>query len=63
VPVGTYTRTGTASPLPAGTMLLGFPGQQQTLVDLYYNQYRDYDPTTGRYIQADPIGLAGDENP
>jgi RHS repeat-associated protein len=31
--------------------------------DLYYNQYRDYDPTTGRYIQADPIGLAGDANP
>jgi RHS repeat-associated protein len=41
----------------------GFPGQQLTLADLYYNQYRDYDPTTGRYIQADPIGLAGDENP
>jgi hypothetical protein len=29
----------------------------------YYNRYRDYDPTTGRYIQADPIGLEGDENP
>lgn len=39
------------------------PGQQQTLADLYYNQYRDYDPTTGRYIQADPISLAGDANP
>ena len=41
----------------------GFPGQLQTLPDLYYNQHRDYDPTTGRYIQADPIGLAGDPNP
>ena len=40
-----------------------FPGQSRTLVDLYYNKYRDYDPTTGRYIQADPIGLAGDVNP
>ncbi|MEN9855024.1 MAG: hypothetical protein RLZZ157_150 [Pseudomonadota bacterium] len=29
----------------------------------YYNRHRDYDPTTGRYLQADPIGLAGDENP
>jgi RHS repeat-associated protein len=29
----------------------------------YYNRYRDYNPITGRYIQADPIGLAGDANP
>jgi RHS repeat-associated protein len=63
VPVGTYNATAAATTLPAGTTLLGFPGQQQTLPDLYYNQYRDYDPTTGRYIQADPIGLAGDANP
>jgi RHS repeat-associated protein len=41
----------------------GFPGQLQTLPDLWYNRYRDYDPTTGRYIQADPIGLDGDANP
>jgi hypothetical protein len=33
------------------------------LSDLYYNRYRDYDPVTGRYIQADPIGLAGGSNP
>ncbi|QUL36897.1 RHS repeat protein [Erythrobacter sp. JK5] len=41
----------------------GFPGQSQVLADLYYNRNRDYDPVTGRYIQADPIGLAGDVNP
>jgi RHS repeat-associated protein len=41
----------------------GFPGQSQTTTDLYYNKYRDYDPTTGRYIQADPIGLAGGASP
>jgi RHS repeat-associated protein len=41
----------------------GFPGQSQTHSDLYYNRYRDYDPTTGRYIQADPIGLAGGPSP
>jgi RHS repeat-associated protein len=40
-----------------------FPGQAKTLADLYYNRYRDYDPTTGRYIQADPIGLAGGPSP
>jgi RHS repeat-associated protein len=41
----------------------GFPGQSRVLPDLYYNRYRDYDPSTGRYIQADPIGLAGGMNP
>jgi RHS repeat-associated protein len=46
-----------------GYMLVGFPGQTRTLADLYYNRYRDYDPTLGRYIQADPIGLSGGANP
>ena len=41
----------------------GFPGQSQVLSDLYYNRARDYDPVLGRYIQADPIGLAGGANP
>jgi RHS repeat-associated protein len=41
----------------------GFPGQSRVIADLYYNRYRDYDPSTGRYIQADPIGLGGGSNP
>jgi RHS repeat-associated protein len=27
--------------------------------DINYNYARDYDPQTGRYIESDPIGLAG----
>ena len=27
-----------------------------------YNYFRDYDPAIGRYVQADPIGLAGGAN-
>lgn len=29
---------------------------------LNYNYFRDYDPKTGRYIEPDPIGLAGGIN-
>ncbi len=45
------------------TLNLRFPGQyydQET--GLYYNYYRYYDPSTGRYITSDPIGLEGGLN-
>lgn len=62
VPTVITDASGTAT-TPAGYTVAGFPGQTRTYPDLYYNRYRDYDSATGRYIQADPIGLAGGENP
>jgi RHS repeat-associated protein len=41
-----------------GAIALRFPGQWfQSESGLHQNWMRDYDPTTGRYIQADPLGL------
>jgi RHS repeat-associated protein len=42
------------------TLNLRFPGQQyDAATGLHYNYFRDYDPTVGRYLQSDPIGLLG----
>ena len=40
---------------------LRFGGWQYFDVEtgLFYNYFRDYDPTTGRFPESDPIGLAG----
>ena len=50
---------------PSGTFAyeLRFPGQFfDQATKLHYNYFRDYDPRTGRYIESDPIGLAGGIN-
>ena len=48
---GVHTTAG--SPLN-----LRFPGQWfQSEAGLHQNWMRDYDPTTGRYVQGDPLGL------
>jgi RHS repeat-associated protein len=42
---------------------LRFPGQMAMAeTGLNYNYFRDYDPSTGRYVQSDPIGLEGGLN-
>lgn len=42
---------------------LGFPGQYYDAeTGLWNNGYRDYDPTLGRYVESDPLGLAGGAN-
>ncbi|MEX2964343.1 RHS repeat-associated core domain-containing protein [Microbulbifer sp. TYP-18] len=45
------------------TVNLRFPGQiKGEEAPHYYNYFRDYDPSTGRYLTSDPIGLAGGIN-
>jgi RHS repeat-associated protein len=40
-----------------------FPGQRYDAeTALHYNYFRDYDPSLGRYVQSDPIGLEGGVN-
>lgn len=44
-------------------MPLAFPGQyRDNETALNYNYFRDYSPLAGRYVQSDPIGLAGGIN-
>jgi RHS repeat-associated protein len=62
----TYSPFGATSYIwnsPSATMDLRFPGQWFQLESgLAYNWHRHYDPTIGRYIEPDPIGLQGGRN-
>lgn len=53
-----YLPFGEVSVSTGSAIELRFPGQwYQAETGLHQNWMRDYDPTTGRYIQADPLGL------
>jgi RHS repeat-associated protein len=45
------------------TLNLRFAGQYyDSESGLFYNVHRYYDPSTGRYLQSDPLGIAGGPN-
>jgi len=46
-----------------GDFNLGYPGQYDDGTGLWHNGHRDYSPYYGRYVESDPIGLAGGINP
>jgi RHS repeat-associated protein len=42
---------------------LRFPGHQEDAeIGLFYNRFRHYSPALGRYLQSDPMGIAGGKN-
>jgi len=54
---------GDADAQGATEVNLRFPGQYfDKETGQHYNYFRDYEPGTGRYIESDPIGLAGGFN-
>ena len=62
-PFGTTTAEEAPDGLAPVALNLRFPGQYfDKESGLSYNYFRDYDGTTGRYVQSDPIGLEGGVN-
>ncbi|MEP3843901.1 MAG: RHS repeat-associated core domain-containing protein [Paracoccaceae bacterium] len=58
-----YLPFGGARVASTDVINLRFPGQWlHAEPGLHQNWMRDYDPTTGRYLQADPLGLVAGVN-
>ena len=59
-PFGNTVPDENPSGLGAFDLPLRPPGQRYDAeTGLHYNYFRDYDPSTGRYVQSDPTGLQG----
>lgn len=62
-PFGNSSPDENPSGLGAFEFPLRFPGQYfDKETNLHYNYFRDYDPSLGRYVESDPIGLDGGLN-
>ena len=62
-PFGAAAANENPSGLGTFAFNLRFPGQYYDAeTGLHYNYFRDYDPSVGRYVQSDPIGLKGGLN-
>jgi RHS repeat-associated protein len=62
-PFGSSSPDDNPSGLGAFAYNLRFPGQYYDAeTGTNYNYFRDYDPSIGRYVESDPIGLRGGLN-
>jgi RHS repeat-associated protein len=63
-PFGTLAASENPEALGAFVYNLRLPGQLfDGQAGLHQNYFRDYSPAIGRYVESDPIGLAGGTNP